>query len=788
MKHKVLTLLMLIGIGLFVLPVAAQDAVPAAYVRIDPPGNSINGSTYNNGSFVIRNDSTNGLRISKVTFDLSTAILPKMIFDPDGTGGDLVAKGFTPNSGQQATGLQNHAFTKPYNAQNQGFYGLEINFSNFDPGETFTFSVDVDPATTRGIPAPGPGESGSVSGLELAASTITVNFSNGSSYSGQLYRIPNTLDAAQNTIGTASSALAKPGLSVVGLNTPTITNTASQTLRVTGPAGASVAVMVMESALYTPICSGCTAAPFEANSAVAVKEVSGTVGSNGQVDLPVTLTRSNPSAGLNYMVAVVKGANGINGPTSNIVVVEYDPNAVVNRPPVANNDTFATDRDTTLTGNVLANDTDPDGDTLTAFVVTQPSHGSLNLNTNGNFTYQPNQGYVGTDSFIYQARDGRGGTANATVNITVRPVNDPPVAVDDNFTINRDETLTGNVLANDSDPNGDTLTAFVLTQPTHGTLNLSSNGNFTYQPSQGYIGADSFTYEARDGNGGTDSATVRITILGSANLPPVAVDDVYMTFEGVTLRINRNNGVLANDYDPDGLQSDLTATLLASPPGWVIALQPNGAFTLTPAEGFTGEDVFTYAVTDSQGASANGTVFISVQPRETDAELLSNGTFEDKSPAIPRNPAVWNGVLQNTDRLRCNRIDHPGGLPDRIFAHEGLCAFRFLGAPGKNSRIVQRVSTENLQAGDVVQFAGYLKANNLPANTARIIIRATYLNQPQQNRVIIPQAGTYQNYLQFTEQLQLTGQPTSLRVIVRFTAPRGALWLDMFSLRLLGQD
>src|SRR5206468_927273 len=132
----------------------------------------------------------------------------------------------------------------------------------------------------------------------------------------------------------------------------------------------------------------------------------------------------------------------------------------VNTPPVAVDDSYSVLHDRTLsvlaaTG-VLANDTDPDGDTLTATVVSLPSHGTLTLNGDGHFTYQPAAGFAGTDSFSYAASDGVD-APHATVAIDV--LNAPPVAVNDNYVIDVNASQSGNVLANDSDADGDTLTA-----------------------------------------------------------------------------------------------------------------------------------------------------------------------------------------------------------------------------------------------------------------------------------------------------------------------------------------
>src|SRR5205823_4063833 len=141
---------------------------------------------------------------------------------------------------------------------------------------------------------------------------------------------------------------------------------------------------------------------------------------------------------------------------------------------------YTTVEDTTLNiaaAGVLANDSDVDGDTLSAVLVSQPTHGSLTLNTNGRFSYVPAANYNGPDSFIYKANDGQADSGTATVSIAITGVNDARVAADDSYTTAEDTTLnvlaTG-VLANDSDVDGDSLNAIVVSPPTHGSLTLNT--------------------------------------------------------------------------------------------------------------------------------------------------------------------------------------------------------------------------------------------------------------------------------------------------------------------------
>src|SRR5262249_35829203 len=143
-------------------------------------------------------------------------------------------------------------------------------------------------------------------------------------------------------------------------------------------------------------------------------------------------------------------------------------------PPVATDDTYNLPAESTLTGSapgLLANDVDPDGLPLTAQLVSGPAHGSFVLNADGSFSYTPDPGFRGTDSIPYQASDGTRTGNVATLWLTVQ--NNAPTAVDDSFTTDEDTWLivaAPGLLGNDTDPDGDSLTVVIVSQPTLGLL------------------------------------------------------------------------------------------------------------------------------------------------------------------------------------------------------------------------------------------------------------------------------------------------------------------------------
>src|SRR5690606_4719777 len=231
---------------------------------------------------------------------------------------------------------------------------------------------------------------------------------------------------------------------------------------------------------------------------------------------------------------------------SNVATVTITVDAPGNDAPVAVDDDYTTDAGVTLNvlpaDGVLANDTDADGDPLAAALDDDVDNGTLACNADGSFSYTPNAGFDGTDSFTYYANDGTTNSLNpATVTITVNPVSTPPVAVDDDYSTDAGVTLNvlpaDGVLDNDTDVDGDTLTAVLDDDVDNGTLLFDPNGAFSYIPDIGFFGTDSFTYFANDGTSNSlVAATVTITV-NAPNNAPIAVDDEYSTNEDTPLNV-----------------------------------------------------------------------------------------------------------------------------------------------------------------------------------------------------------------------------------------------------------
>jgi hypothetical protein len=295
------------------------------------------------------------------------------------------------------------------------------------------------------------------------------------------------------------------------------------------------------------------------------------------------------------------------GAVSNVATVTI---TVVPSPPVANDDHYVTSENTPISDNVLANDTDPNNLQLSAVLLSPAANGSVTLNADGSFVYTPNTGFFGVDSFIYRAHDTASAVSNvAAVTINVTPT--PPVAVNDSYTATENTPLTVSapgVLANDTGANLP-LTAVLVSGPTHGTLTLSSDGSFTYTPSFGFFGTDSFTYQATDTDALVSNvATVTITV---NPLPPVAFNQSF-DFTENTQRTLPADALLGSAYDPNFLLP-LTVVRVSGPANGTLTFHFDGSFTYTPNQNFLGTDSFTYQAKNTAGVLSNvATVTITV--------------------------------------------------------------------------------------------------------------------------------------------------------------------------------
>ena len=295
--------------------------------------------------------------------------------------------------------------------------------------------------------------------------------------------------------------------------------------------------------------------------------------------------------------------------------------------PVALNDRYSAGINDTLTVSppgVLGNDFNK---ALNAVKIHEPEHGSVELDTDGSFTYIPESGFMGRDSFTYEANDGITQSNMATITIYIHTkatgyknsmdekVNAVPVASEDTIIVKEDrihdEPAPG-VLSNDSDPNSgpEHLTADLVSDVSHGSLTFHPDGSFGYTPGKNFFGRDRFTYRPFDGEYYGSDAAVRIKVK-NVNDPPVVINDLLSTWVNTTATGN----LLINDYDPDDDRISISSSKKdRTNQGGKITIDSEGSFTYTPPEDFTGTDHYNYEVSDtgSPSLSSSGALYISV--------------------------------------------------------------------------------------------------------------------------------------------------------------------------------
>ena len=367
-------------------------------------------------------------------------------------------------------------------------------------------------------------------------------------------------------------------------------------------------------------------APDESGQTLAVTEVFD--GTHGTVDLGtdgnITFTPEanyHGDATFDYRVCDNGSPSECSIETA-VVTVTVSP---VNDAPEAVNDSATTDEDTAEDIDVIANDTDVDNTNaqLSVSSFTQPSNGAVTQNADGTLKYTPKADFNGTDSFTYKAKDASLDSNSAKVTITVRAVNDAPVAKDNTYTTDEDTPLTveaPGLLGNDTDVENDTLRVAdgnattadgisPVSGPADGTVTLNANGSFTYTPGANFNGSDAFTYRVCDDGSpqkcSVETANVDVAI-NPINDAPVAKDDSLTTDEDTA----GNGNVLTNDTDADN--AILTAELVSGPSDGTLELNGDGSYTYTPDANFNGSDSFTYKVNDGTVDSDTATVSLTV--------------------------------------------------------------------------------------------------------------------------------------------------------------------------------
>ena len=453
----------------------------------------------------------------------------------------------------------------------------------------------------------------------------------------------------------------------------------------------------------------------------------------------------------------------------------------VNDDPTAANDTGTVTEDASATQiPVLANDNDIEGDAITISAVTQPTNGQVVITGVGTgVTYRPNANYCNTpsdpkDTFTYTV-NGNSPSKTATVSMTVTCVDDPPVAVDDSFTVLGESGANSlAVLTNDTDIDGGPKAITGVTQPDNGTVNLTGSASLTYTPKPGYCSdpstTDDFTYTLAGGS----SATVSVTV--DCSQPPVANNDsASVTEDDPATAIP----VLSNDTDPDGGQKTIQSVSGAAH-GTVMITGSGTGLTYKPATDYcnnppgTGKDTFTYTLNGGSTATVSMTVAcVDDPPHATDdSASITEGAGATaivvlgNDGDIDGGPKTINSVTQGAhgsvditgggtgltyvlDDSYCNRTNGPPANPSDSFTYtlNG-------GSTGNVTVTIACVDDDPIAEGDVKSVSGNsgptaldVLSNDTDVDAGPKAIDAALDQDPQHGTVVVAVNGrslTYQ--------------------------------------------
>ena len=350
--------------------------------------------------------------------------------------------------------------------------------------------------------------------------------------------------------------------------------------------------------------------------------------------------------------------NATNSLTDDITINITDDDGV-NDAPVAVADLLTVDEDAALTSkDVIANDTDADGNTLVLTAVTTAGTGTVAVNSDGlSVDYTPATNFNGTEVITYTVSDGTLTDETGTLTVTVNPINDTPIAVNDVLTVDQGAALTSkNVIANDTDIDNDTLTLTAVSTAGSGTVAINSdNVSVDYTPAANFNGTEIITYTVSDGTLSDETGTLSVTV-STINYAPVAVEDV-MTVDEDTALVTKD--VITNDTDANNDTLTLVAVSTAGL-GTVAINADNISVDYTPAANFNGSEVITYTVSDGTLTDESGSLTVTVNPINDNPIAVADTLTVDEDAALTSVDVISNDTDMDNDTITLTAVSTAG--------------------------------------------------------------------------------------------------------------------------------
>lgn len=338
-------------------------------------------------------------------------------------------------------------------------------------------------------------------------------------------------------------------------------------------------------------------------------------------------------AGSDSFTYVISDQDGAVSNTGTITITVTTPNNA----PTLSDSGFLMMEDGVLSSSIVGDDID--GNTLSYSASVLPIYGNLTLQSNGNFVYTPDANFSGNDTFQVIATDGSLSSSAGLITIDVTPVNDLPIALNDNYSLPQDTSFFVPVLSNDTDVDSKSLSVSGVSMPSHGVLTPSGTG-FLYTPDTSYSGSDSFTYTVTDDLGASSLSAIVTLSITSTNTPPVAPDENLTLSEDSTF-----THVLAAS-DPEA--STLTYIIDTPPTSGILTISSTGNLQYAPVANFFGTDSFSYHVSDGILTSPIANITLNITPLN-DAPIALSGTYVVLGNILAQSGNILTGTLHGTD-------------------------------------------------------------------------------------------------------------------------------------------